>query len=133
MPFANWTDSMSVGIEKIDAQHRKLLDVINDLHDAAQVGKGAEVRDALFQELAEYVGTHFGTEEELMREHLYPDLDSHKRAHDGFTAKVLGFRQKSGGGDISDDVLVFLKDWIVNHDILIDRKLGVYLNERGVR
>lgn len=133
MPFALWTDTMSVGIECIDAQHRKLLEVINDLHDAVQAGRGAEVRDALFQELGEYVGSHFDTEEELMRDHSYPDLDGHKRAHDGFTAKVLVFRAQAARGDVGDQVLVFLKEWIITHDILIDRKLGVYLNERGVR
>ena len=133
MPFALWTDTMRIGIERIDEQHRQLLDTINDLHEAVGAGKGREVRDALFQELGEYVGTHFGTEEELMRRHGYPDLDSHKRAHDGFTAKVRAFRQKAAEGDVSDEVLSFLKDWLVNHDILIDRKLGAYLIERGVR
>ena len=133
MPFAIWTDTMSVGIERIDAQHRQLLDAINDLHEAVGAGKGREVREALFQVLAEYVGTHFSTEEELMRRHQYPDIDSHKRAHEGFTAKVRLFRQEAAEGDVSDEVLTFLKGWLVNHDILIDRKLGAYLNARGER
>lgn len=134
MRFAEWTDSLSVGVEKIDAQHKKLLEVINDLHDAVKAGKGGDVLGALFEELSTYVSTNFSTEEAFMERFSYPKAEGHKRAHDGFASKVLDLRTKSPNDAtaVGDEALAYLKDWIINHDVLIDRELGEFLNKRGI-
>jgi hemerythrin len=135
MMFAVWTDELSVGVGIIDEQHRKLLGVINDLHEAVGLGKGQEVLDALFEELSNYITTNFSTEEEFMERYQFPDAEGHRRAHDGFTARVkeFGAKARAGGNAVGDEALVYLKDWIISHDVRIDKKLGVFLNERGVR
>ena len=135
MRVVSWNEEMSVGVERIDSQHKKLLEVINDLHEALGSGGGALVTDALFQELSEYISEHFSNEECLMREHLYPELESHRRAHEGFTARVVELKDKAaaGSGNVSGEALSFLWEWLIQHDVLIDKKLGSFLNERGVR
>ena len=135
MRVVSWNDEMSVGVEIIDSQHKKLLEVINDLHEALGLGRGGDVTDALFQELSEYITEHFGNEEQLMREHLYPELENHRRAHEGFTARVVKLKDeaKAQPGKVSQEALSFLWEWLIQHDVLIDKKLGSFLNERGVR
>ncbi|HPQ80470.1 MAG TPA: bacteriohemerythrin [bacterium] len=134
MAFATWTEDLSVGVVEIDDQHRRLLMVINDLHEAVMSGKGRAVSEALFEELANYITDNFGTEEKLMEANGYPQYESHRRAHGGFTERVRGLRAKcfDDPACASADALGYLKDWIINHDVLIDKDLGVFLNARGI-
>jgi len=134
MVFATWTEDLSVGVREIDEQHRILLTVINDLHEAVLSGKGREVSEALFDELANYVTANFGTEEKLMEAHGYPQYESHRRAHDGFTGKVRELRARcfDDAACASVEALEYLKAWIINHDVRIDKELGLFLNGLGI-
>jgi hemerythrin len=36
MPIIEWADALSVNVKEIDDQHKRLIDLINNLHDAMQ-------------------------------------------------------------------------------------------------
>ena len=135
MALIEWNPGMSVGVERIDLQHQKLVEVINDLHEAIGMGNGEEVHNALFMELADYFTRNFETEEELMRVHAYPEAEVHRSLHEGFVRKVREMRGRASSGEpaVSDEALRYLTDWLLRHDISVDKKLGKYLNERGVK
>jgi hemerythrin len=135
MALVTWNNGMSVGVLRIDQQHQKLIEVINDLHEAISAGKGDQVHGALFMELVDYFTRNFDTEEELMRQHAYPELEDHRRLHEGFTVKIRELRDRAGSGEraISEEALRFLMDWLLRHDISVDKKLGAFLNERGIK
>lgn len=135
MALVSWSASMSVGVERIDVQHQNLVEVINDLHEAISAGKGEKVHNALFTELADYFTRHFETEEELMRLHAYPAGEEHRNLHAGFILKVRELRNRAGRGEhaISEEALRYLTDWLLQHDISVDKLLGAYLNERGIK
>ncbi len=135
MALVNWNASMNVGVERIDRQHRKLVEVINDLHEAIGAGRGEKVHNALFTELADYFTHHFGTEEELMRQHAYPEGEEHRSLHEGFVLKVRELRGRASSGEpaVSEEALRYLTDWLVRHDITVDKKLGAFLNGRGIK
>ena len=63
MPLIQWDDSLRVNIAEIDAQHRKLVGMINELNEAMRMGKGKEILGKTVQGLIEYTQTHFQTEE----------------------------------------------------------------------
>lgn len=130
-----WNNAYSVGVEKIDGQHKRLIDLVNDLSDASSTGKTKEVIEKVLAGLVEYTQYHFGTEEELMGKHAYPDSLTHKKAHQDFVAKAadLVAKQKSGNVTIGIEVMTFLQNWLVEHISVVDKKFGAYLNTKGVK
>lgn len=101
----------------MDAQHRKLVDLLNQLETAMQKGKGREVVGQVLGELIRYTQTHFLSEESLMAAHRFPDLAAHKIEHAKLTQRVVKFKTDFDGGKVAltIPVLSFLEDWLVNH------------------
>jgi methyl-accepting chemotaxis protein len=116
-PFIEWSESLSVGVPAMDAHHRKLVDLINQLHTAMRSGQGNQAVGPALEELAQYAGYHFGAEEKLMREHKCSGLAEQQAAHSQLVDKVNVLRQQlaSGQQGIGAEVLTMLKDWLVNH------------------
>lgn len=133
MPLIEWRDNLSVNIREVDVQHKKLIAMLNELHDAMMKGKGREVLNNILNGMAEYTVTHFATEERLMREYNYPGYVKHKYEHDQFVKKVYEFKEKLGKGQISTiEVLNYLSNWLKTHILGSDKKIGEYLTARGV-
>jgi hemerythrin len=134
MPLLNWNEGYSVNISQIDSQHKKLVDIINDLHDSMKAGKSKEILDKILNELIDYTSNHFKTEEKLFDKYGYPDKITHKRQHSELVEQVLKFKSsfESGKSVLSIDLMNFLKDWLVQHMTGSDKKYSSYLNGKGV-
>ena len=65
--FIEWSNELSVGIEEIDAQHKVLVDLLNQTHEAIQQRYTAQVTNDIIDQLGEYTRVHFAVEESLMR------------------------------------------------------------------
>ena len=135
MAFIQWNDSLSVGVAEIDKQHQKLVQMINDLHDAMRQAKGNTVLGPLVSGLIDYAGTHFKSEERYFTRFAYPDTDAHKRAHADFVAKVLDFKVKFEANTIglSMDVMTFLSNWLQAHIKGEDKKYTACFNANGLK
>jgi hemerythrin len=134
MPIITWSDEFSVHVKEIDAQHRHLFKLVNDLHDAMLKGQGKTVLATILDELVDYTRVHFTTEEELMQHCNYVGLAGHRIEHDQFTKKVLDLKTRCGKGEIglTIQVMDFLKDWLKNHITGTDKKYSTALHARGV-
>ena len=135
MALISWQDKYSVNIREIDDQHKKLIDMINELHDAMMAGQGKEVMTQVLDKLASYCVSHFATEERLMSTHGFPGFDEHKEKHEKMTAKVKQLQQglaQSGTAVMSNDVMTFLKSWLDKHIMGTDHKYAPFLNDKGV-
>ena len=134
MALIDWSPAYSVKVKKFDDQHKKLVDLINQLHDAMKAGQGNSMIGTVLQSLVSYTGSHFADEIKLMQSHSYPDLAKHKAEHDKFVAQVLDFQKKfqDGSAMLTMSVLSFLKDWLVKHIQGEDKKYGPFLNGKGI-
>ena len=134
MPIIEWSSKMSVDIPQFDNQHRRLLDMINDLHDAMKQRRGNEVVVQILDQLVEYTQQHFTAEERLFIKYGYPSTDTHSKEHNLFISKVASFQNdiKQGRVMLSLKVMDFLKDWLVNHIQSTDKKYSSFLLEKGV-
>ena len=124
MPLITWTDRLSVGIPAIDSQHRTLVDMINQLHEAHRRGEGRAVLDDILAAMADYARLHFRDEEALMAAAGYPKLAEHKRLHEEFGTRliVLQARQRrSTPVGLSLEVMSFLREWLVEHIEGVDK------------
>lgn len=111
-----WTDQLSVGIDVIDQQHRRIVEYINQLDDARTSGHSRQEVGYLINELVDYTISHFGFEESLQEEAGYPFAVSHKKVHDLFTQRVGDFLLRyEKGEDISKVLNSLLVTWLFNH------------------
>jgi hemerythrin len=142
MGLLEWNDSYSVDVADIDIQHRRLIDLINELssamsqdqreHSIASAVDELEAVSFVLGELLDYAAYHFSNEESQMLEHRYPGYKAHLAAHRYFIETVRGFKR-----DLNDAkplrsrrILDFLQTWLVDHILMVDKQLGAFLSSR---
>jgi hemerythrin-like metal-binding protein len=129
-----WSDNYSVKIGVIDMQHKNLVTIINNMHQAMVEGHGKEELGKILTGLIKYTQAHFKTEEIFMESHRYPDYINHKAEHDHLTKTVLDFQGKFQRNEVglTIDVMGFLKDWLGKHIMGSDKRYAPFLNSKGV-
>jgi hemerythrin-like metal-binding protein len=135
MALITWDESLSVGIESIDKQHMKLVDMINEFYESIRSKSTEEVLSDLIKHMREYVVFHFNSEEELLKLNRYPDYLDHKIEHEMFVNKVEDFEKRFNSGQLilSFEITNFLKSWLKNHIQGTDKKYSDFLISRGVK
>jgi hemerythrin len=117
MAFLEWRQEWTVGVEELDRQHKRLIEVLNRLHDAMTLGTPRDAVARTVSDLISYTRYHFVREEDSMRVHGYPAYAEHKRQHDDFANMVLRFEEdlQSGRIALSVPLMQFLKTWLKEH------------------
>jgi hemerythrin-like metal-binding protein len=136
MPFMQWSDKLSVSVAILDNDHKRLIELINELHDAMLAGRGKEALSKILDGLIAYTIEHFRREEGMLVNAEYPDLSAHRKEHEKLTQQVRDIQKKYLEGKslmISMEVMTFLKDWLANHIQGTDKKYSVHLNGKGMR
>ena len=134
MPLFDWNQNYLINNSKIDNQHKKLVDILNRLYDAMKVGKGNDILSGVIKELIDYTKVHFSEEEKLMIESKYPSYSSHFKEHSAFITKVEAVYKdfNSGKVGLSLELMQFLKDWLSNHILGVDKKFGEFVTQKKI-
>lgn len=134
MEFIQWQESLSVGVDAFDSEHRQLIDQINKLSQSLRVGAGARTMGIILDSLVSYTAIHFAHEEEYMRLYDYPGYEEHRLEHEALTAQVAEFKERlaSGKASFSIELLTFLSDWLTNHIMKTDRQYREFFMLKGV-
>jgi len=105
MELFPWKPEYSVQNDIIDSQHKGLVNTIN----------------------------HFKQEETLMRQYKYPDLPAHQSQHQAFTDQVATLMKDVAAGrqTVSITLLKFLKDWLQNHILKVDKLYSSHIRPGG--
>lgn len=135
MKAFEWQDEYSIGDATIDAQHRKLIDILNRLHDLLNdetLDQASAEAGKVFDQLADYVMTHFAYEEQVMADAGYPvdKVVEHKWQHDTLLAKVqeVMHAYQDGNTKALAELLPFLYgDWLIDHICHSDKAYSSYL------
>jgi methyl-accepting chemotaxis protein len=127
----SWNDSISVKIDLFDNHHKKLIDLINQLFVSMEKGDGNRILLPILEELIEYTAYHFSAEEKVFAKYHYPDMESHVKEHNGFVlkAKELYSGLQEGSAVLTNEVLDFLQDWVINHIMTV---MTLFLLEKGL-
>ncbi len=134
MDIIKWEERYEVKIKQIDDEHKKFLDVVNELITAMKEGKGKEIIESTIEKLVDYTKFHFSSEEKVFARYNLPTLDEHKKKHQDLIDKVVALQEqaKSKSFLISINVLDTLKSWLFDHIIGTDKKDAAYLHEKGL-
>ena len=136
MALIEWTAELSVGIDSIDEQHKKLVNMINALNDAMLTNSSNELLGKIFTGLAAYTQKHFAYEENMFAEYGYTDSIEHKRQHGELIAQVVELKERfieNPQGTMSVDLMLFLKRWLTNHIMRTDKEYAEFLISKGVK
>jgi hemerythrin len=114
MTLMQWDEGMSVGVEELDAQHKTLIDLINQTYEAIQKQDGSRI-GPLVDQMAAYGKTHFATEERYMRDSGFAGIQEHRFQHAKFNSTVEDFRRMLDDRTDLARIFVFLSQWLAAH------------------
>jgi hemerythrin-like metal-binding protein len=123
---------MSVGVPLLDSDHKALVQLINQLHNALEDKKESSILDQIFESLVAYIELHFEREEQVMEACGYPEISEHKEEHLCFTQNMHYMRHRyfnGEGAEVSRELLVYLKDWLNNHILIQDMAYKPYVEK----
>ena len=129
--FFDWSDELSVGNQFIDNDHKKLIKMINNFHNAMQEGRGKEVISKVLNNLFIYTSEHFKREEDEMLRIKYALFEDHRRKHQQLISQVENLQTDLDNGKImlTTKVSDFLKDWLYSHILQTDKLLAAAISK----
>ena len=129
--LVEWHPRMSVGNTHIDEQHQILIDTINQLANA-EIQNDRTIVAMIIDELINYTVFHFQYEEDLIAAAGYPDLEQHRRIHQGFVRWIRQVREEftyRTRYQLGSEILGYLRDWLRNHILGEDQLYRPFIHE----
>ena len=126
-----WGHVLSVGVDEIDEDHRKLVNIFNILNHAVTEGESPAYLAAVLEELVNCTAWHFSHEERLMLKYGYEDIEEHKEMHRELieSAKQMQQNLLQAEKSMSDEDIEVLERWLTGHILTDDMRLGAYLSQ----
>lgn len=135
--LVTWSNTFSVGVKIIDDQHKRLLDLVNDMFNHCIGNEAAEQEyfRSVIDSAVDYVRVHFATEEKIMRATKFSGFQEHKAKHDSFVLKVLDESSNFSEGHPFNLISFtrFLRDWILTHIAVSDKGYFEYFKTIATR
>ena len=117
MAICDWSDTFALGIGQIDNHHRHLFTLLNNTYDTFVTPKRRVEVEEVLEALVDYATYHFSAEERLMSRHTYQHADLHRKEHAYFMERIKVYQREFTGGrkTLPLELIVFLKDWLLDH------------------
>ncbi|HPQ88401.1 MAG TPA: bacteriohemerythrin, partial [Gammaproteobacteria bacterium] len=129
-----WQKNFDTGIEIIDNQHKKLVDILNLLASNLANRSKAVVLNKIFDELAEYANFHFESEEKVWVEYFKDDIwyQQHEKTHEKFIQQVLNLKKQGDKLELDtviQNIVSFLTQWLTYHILDTDKRMAIVVQE----
>jgi hemerythrin len=127
-----WEERFSVGNNTLDLQHKRLLEICNQLAECIEMeGRSADTRfHEVLNELAVYGKNHFITEEHLLQQLAYPALGDQIGEHGAYQDKLSGVLIDAVRGKLEKiELQEFLSHWWVDHILGSDMQYKPFLEQ----
>ena len=133
-PFVAWTKKMSVGVAVMDDDHKKMIAIINELHDGILAGHKKDILASFLDRLVDYSRFHFAREEELFAKTSYLAAPIHKMEHLSFVSRISNLQERFKTAPVAMldlELMSFLRNWLLTHIQGSDKQYGPRLNACG--
>lgn len=129
-----WSANFSVGNEKLDEQHRLIINYINQLIELHDTSTHSEHFHDILVKLIHYSQAHLYFEEQVLHLYDYPNFETHKTSHDQYSEAVAIFSLDTL---LRDDTLIkktllYLKIWWQNHILIEDMEYKNFLANKSL-
>ncbi|MDJ0654469.1 MAG: bacteriohemerythrin [Xanthomonadales bacterium] len=116
MERLEWSAEFELGIDVIDAQHRRIVDYINELCEVEDSAGDREVVSRVLHNLVDYTVSHFAFEEALLEEVDYATLAPHQRTHQSFIRRIDDLKSRFEQGEwVVAELGGLLQTWLIDH------------------
>jgi hemerythrin len=135
MAVIAWKAVYETGIVALDKEHQGLIAEINRLYEALRDKRGEKVLGEILNMLENYTVHHFQHEEKLMAEYNFPGLAEQQEKHRELIQAVQDIKERasSGGEEPAKELFKFLRIWLLEHIVEVDKQYGSFLESRGGR
>lgn len=118
-----WKDAFNIGLADIDAQHRELVDLLNECEQTARLRAGG-LGPATVARLKTYVVDHFSLEERRLATAGFEGLERHRAQHQYFATRMAELETAAfhANPDELASLTAFLRDWFIHHILGDDRQ-----------
>ena len=132
--FISWNKNLSVHVKEFDNQHKNLIRLIQELYSNMEEARGDAVLKDTLKRLIDYTDYHFGTEELNFKKYGFEGAESHIAQHRSLQkkAKELYRDLESGTSVLSNEVLDFLQDWVMNHILKTDVEYSEFFHGKEI-
>jgi hemerythrin len=126
-----WGGEFEINHERIDSEHKIFLGLISDMNKEINGGCEPQRIKRLLNEVTEYAKFHFVSEENIMEEIAYSELEAHRISHRRLLSKLSDIAYDLSQQQIDYFSLVeFLFEWFANHTAIEDKKIALYINQQ---
>lgn len=130
--YIQWKTSLELHNDLIDTQHRIIVLLCRKLDIAIKTKESDQTIRWVMLELKKFVEFHFVSEENLMHEIGYPDVDEHALIHTDLLMQLdMMLAKISHHKEFPEDLLYFLNQWVVNHLVSEDMKIARFIAHTG--
>jgi hemerythrin len=129
MQHFKWTKALAVYLPQVDAEHRNLFRMAEEIHVEARAGAEAARLLEMVRPFLAAIEEHFTHEERMMKSAAVPDYDWHKTQHDTARKRAAQFTGdlEQGNSAATIEMLEFLAGWFKDHVSLTDRMMGAHV------
>jgi hemerythrin len=130
MNLIEWKEEFSVGVPSIDHEHQQLIELINQLNEMAQAGRGFDSAIEALGEINVQISAHFALEEKIMRDMRYDAYADHKTDHEELLDELReimdevdgdgGYDESRLGGELSR----WFSEHFRTHDARLHQRLA---------
>jgi hemerythrin-like metal-binding protein len=139
MPIAaadiwEWKPEYTVYDAEIDRERQRLFGLVNHLHEEMMAGRGAKTLGGILAEVTKFSSISFAKQEALMAAVHYPEIRSHVEQHDQMRRRITEFEARVERGEAAGTIefTLMISEWIRNHVMVTDRRLGDYVRVEQV-
>ncbi|MFB2865901.1 bacteriohemerythrin [Aeromonas sp. MdU4] len=131
----HWNETFMVRVASVDRQHQGLFEAMNRFYHAVSDNSPVQVRKQRLDELLKLAIQHFADEERSMEQARYPDLQRHKQEHARLLAELGNLIRREDGDeqDLNMEMIIFLKSWLLNHILKVDKQYSECMIKAGVQ
>jgi hemerythrin len=131
--YFKWDEKkLSTHVDSMDKEHKKLIEMMNRLHQRYHANAPVEELKKIMNELGNWTETHFAHEEDFFDQLPYTQATAHKLIHKGLLTKFSRYNKEfQRKGKLPEDFFIFLKSWLTAHIAGIDTKYGAIANQKA--
>lgn len=131
VPILRWSDAHDVGNVMIDAQHRHLVELVNQLGEDLKHGRDRDTVLAAMRAVVAFTTKHFAAEERLMAQNPgWKDEGRHAQEHKKLLSEITSLTLDIDTSSLTM-TMRFLQEWLLRHIEGSDRPLAGWVRERS--